>query len=130
MIAIGGIVSVGGSTSTGGGGSGIQTINAQAGPAIIVGGVNGATVITGANTVTVDVASLSGLIPQKFAAGFVSMTSGVFDHNFGTRDVVVSIYDVSLPPRAIIPDNIVLENFNQISVIFNRPQTGRIVIIG
>lgn len=66
----------------------------------------------------------------KFATGFTSIISGQFVHNLNTRDVVVNVYDTSGPPRAILYDKIVLDTPNMISLLFNRPQSGRIVIIG
>ena len=65
----------------------------------------------------------------KFAASFSNITSGVFTHGLGTLDVVVQIYDDQVPRRVILPDEIVIDNVNQASVLFNRPQSGRIIII-
>lgn len=172
-IGIGGIVSLGGgSSSSSGGGSGIQSLNSQIGPAISIVGVNGAQVTSGGNLITINLASLSGLIGSNtqsgvvgvngivvsqvggnfvidgaslsgqtgtisgvsvnavlsYSAEFSNLTSGIFDHGFGTRETIVQIYDDSLPPRVIVPDAIISENLNQIGIIFNAPQTGRIVI--
>jgi len=208
MVNIGGIVSVGGGAggSSSSSGSGIQSINSQSGPTILVNGVNGASIIAGGNVITVNVASLSGLIaingsglnaingdrgpnidligvsgiqvvPQgngrihigtsgtfltsqsgvvgvngitvsqvggnfvidgssisgvsatKFAASFVSTTSGVFTHNLNTLDIIVQIYDDQVPRRWLLPDEIVVDDVNRVSVLFNRPQSGRIVVI-
>lgn len=159
MVSIGGIVSLGGGSSgSSGSASGIQSINSQTGPAIVVTGVNGIIVTAGGNTVTIDGAALSGLVqphPQsgvvggngidvqqvggnfvvsssgtaKFAASFSSIISGVFIHGFGTLDIIVQIYDNQVPRRAIMPDQIIVDNINQVSIIFNRPQSGRVVVI-
>lgn len=175
-LSIGGIVSLGGGSGGGGGStSGIQSINGQTGPAIVVTGVNGVAISAAGNVITIDGAgasgtagpassqsgvigvngitveqiggnfvvngaSLSGLIGQgtvsgisvnavaSYSALFSSLTSGLFDHNFGTRETIVQIYDDSLPPRVILPDHIISENLNQVGVLFNQPQNGRIVI--
>lgn len=129
-LGIGGIVSLGGSSGSGGGGStsGIQSINSQTGPAVSIAGVNGIIVTAGGNVITIDGAGASGTT-SKFAASFSSISSGLFTHNLGSLDVIVQVYDNSSPRRAIMPDDILLENANQVSVIFNIPQTGRIIIV-
>ena len=131
-IGVGGIVSLGGGSSGGSGStSGIQSINGQTGPAIVITGVNGIVVTAGGNLITIDGAGASGSTGSvsKFAASFVGITSGLFTHNFGTLDVIVQVFNDQAPRRAIFPDQIVVDNINQVSVLFNRPQSGRIVII-
>lgn len=132
MVGVGNIISVGGAGGGSGGGSlsGITSINGQTGPSIIIDGANGVSIVTGTNTITVSAASLSGTLPNKFAADFVGITSGQFQHNLGTRDVVVQVYDDSSPPREILYDNLILDTLDAVSLLFNRPQNGRIVIIG
>lgn len=131
-LGIGGIVSLGGGSSSGGGStSGITSINSQTGPAIIIAGVNGITVTAGGNQILIDGAGASGTTSgaSKFAASFSSISSGLFTHNLGTLDVIVQVYDDGSPRRAMMPDDIVLENTNAISLIFNSPQSGRVVIV-
>lgn len=112
--------------------TGITSINSDTGPAINIVGVNGATVTNpSAGVILVDVASLSGSVGlSKFAASFVGISSGLFQHNLGSRDVLVQIQDDSGPPRKIIPDNIIFDDLNHVSVLFNGPRSGRIIIIG
>ena len=130
-IGTGGIVSVGGGS---GAASGIQTVNpgSNAGPTIGIQGVNGIEVTSpGANTILVDGAGASGVGGggvSKFAASFVSITSGVFTHNFGTLDVIAQVFTANR--HVMLPDNIIVENGDQVSILFNRPQSGRVVIIG
>lgn len=141
-IGIGGIVSLGGG-SAGGAASGIQTLNPgnNIGPTVQINGVNGISVTSpSSNTILIDGAGLSGLIGNvsisgvsrnlvaSYSASFSSLTSGIFSHNFNTRETIVQVYDNSLPPRVLFPDSIVSENLDQVSVLFNRPQTGRVVI--
>lgn len=131
MVNVGGIVSVGGSSSGGSGStSGIQSINGQAGPAIVITGVNGITVTAGGNQILIDGAGASGTSggTTKFAASFSSISSGLFTHGIGTLDVIVQVYS-DIPRRALMPDDIIVENTNQISLIFNTPQSGRVVIV-
>lgn len=114
----------------GGDGSGINAINGDTGPNIEIKGVNGVDVSNPTpGCILVDAGSVSGLTDRKFAASFSPTTSGAFNHNLGTRDVLVQIQDVSSPPRWIIPDEIVYDTLDQISVLFNTPQAGRIIII-
>lgn len=92
-------------------------------------GVNGITVEQVGGNYVVDGAALSGFTTSKFAASFSSISSGLFTHNLGTLDVLVQIYDNGSPRRAIMPDDIIVENTTQISLIFNTPQTGRVVVV-
>lgn len=132
MVSVGGIVSVGGSSGgSGGSTSGIQTINpgGNTGPTVTFVGVNGITVTSpAANTVLIDGASLSGTV-TKFAASFAGITSGLFTHNLNTLDVIVQVQDNQVPRRVIHPDEIKIENSNQVSVLFNTPQDGKVVIV-
>ena len=159
MVGVGNIVSVGGfgSSGGGGGGSGIQELNGQTGPVItLVGtsgilvvpvapnqinigfagsitqsgvvGVNGINVEQVAGDFVVDGAALSGVSTvSKFSQAFSSITSGVFTHSFNTLDVLVQVYDTNR--NWIVPDRIVVENGDQVSILFNQPQSGRVVII-
>jgi len=73
--------------------------------------------------------SSSGI--QKYAANFSNVTSGVFMHGLGTIDVMVTVYDDSSPREQVIPDRIILNGgINFISLLFNRPFSGRVVICG
>lgn len=131
-IGIGGIVSLGGGSSGGSGStSGITSINGQTGPVIVITGVNGIVVTASGNQILIDGAGASGTQSgtSKFAASFSSITSGVFTHGLNTLDVLVQVFDNQVPRRALMPDDIVLDNVNQVSLIFNTPQSGRIVII-
>lgn len=133
-LGIGGIVSVGGGSSSGGAASGIQTLNpgGNTGPTVDIQGVNGVSVTSPfANIILINGAGASGVSSgaTKFASGFSSITSGVFTHGLGTLDVIVQVYDDQVPRRWILPDEIVIDNINQVSILFNRPQSGRVVII-
>jgi hypothetical protein len=133
-LGVGGIVSVGGSSGSGSGsGSGIQEINpgGNTGPTVTFQGVNGIQVTSPSpNVVLIDGASLSGTSTvSKFSALFVGITSGLFTHNFGTEDVIVQVQDNQVPRRVIHPDEIKIENSNQVSLLFNTPQDGKVVIV-
>jgi hypothetical protein len=122
---------------------GIGGINGQIGPHIELKGVNGIDVtVDSENCILLDGVSISGVggsgdvtvissgVSSQFAASFTNTVSGLFNHNFGTRDVVVQVYDTSAPPRKLIPDDIVYDTLDAVSVLFNTPQDGRVVIIG
>lgn len=187
MISIGGIVSVGGSggSSGGGSGSGIQSINAQTGPAIAITGVNGINISAGGNIITVNGAALSGLIPSPdgsginavngdrgpnidligvngiqvtplgngqillngialsgisggssspsgttscYSASFTGILSQTFTHGLNTLNVIAEVYDSN--GIAILPDDITIVDVNSVTLSFNRPATGRVVILG
>lgn len=179
-MALGSIVSLGGGTGSGGGGnSGIQSLNQQTGPAIVITGSNGAIVTAGGNIINIDLASLSGLITQgsssgiieingqfgqaiqisgingidvtqprsnlilidgasisgvgsvnKFATDFTGMVSGLFSHGLNTLDVIVQVRDHLSAGKVLIPDEIVIEDLDHVSIIFNIPTDGRVVILG
>jgi hypothetical protein len=64
---------------------------------------------------------------SKFSASFSNITSGTFNHGFDTLDVIVQVFDENR--EVIHPDRIRVDNGDLVSVIFNVPQTGRIVIV-
>jgi len=97
-------------------------------------GINGIDVHQVDGNFVVDGAALSGLIGSGsgsgcYSASFGPTTSGRFEHNLSTRDVVVQILDDSLPPQQLFPDRVLYDTPDAISVLFNRPQSGRIVIL-
>jgi len=133
MVNVGGIVSVGGGGAGSGGGStsGITTLNpgGNTGPTVSITGVNGIDVTGGSNQIVIDGAAVSGSV-TKFAASFAGITSGLFTHGLGTLDVIVQIRDSETGGASVlIPDMIIIENLDQVSITFNTPQSGRVVII-
>ena len=134
-VALGGIVSVGGTGGGGGSTSGITSVNSQTGPSVTLIGVNGIEITSPyTNVVLIDGAGASGIggsSSLKFAASFTGIISGLFQHNLNTLDVIVQIRDgAGGGSKVLMPDDIIVENSNEISVIFNIPQDGRVVIIG
>lgn len=134
-LGIGSIVSLGGSTSGsssggGGSGSGIVSINNQFGPAITIVGLSGITINSAGNVITIIGQGSGTSTVSKFAATFTSITSGLFVHGLGTVDVIVQVFDApGGGGKVILPDQIIIENANAISLLFNRRQTGKVVII-
>lgn len=134
-LGIGSIVSLGGTpgSGTGGGGSngsGIVVINPgnNLGPAVLFQGVSGV-VVTSPSPNVIQIAASGTSNVNKFVASFVGITSGLFTHGLGTLDVIVQVYNDRSPRRQMLPDEIRIENSNQVSVLFNSPQSGRIVIV-
>lgn len=123
MVGIGGIVSVGGGSGGSGGGStsGITSVNGATGPAIAITGESGVAVSTVGNTVFVN--------GGRFAADFTSVTSQTFAHGKATTDVIVQVQDDRVPPQVLIPDKIIIDDINSVSLRFNSPQTGRVIIL-
>lgn len=136
-LGVGGIVSLGGSSGGAGGGSssGVQVINPgnNTGPTITFQGVNGVQVTSPSlNNILIDGAGASGVggSSTKFAQSFTAITSGLFTHNLGTMDVIVQVYTSDSPRLQLFVDQIRIENSNQVSMLCNRPQSGRIIVLG
>lgn len=131
-LGIGSIVSVGGTAGSGGAGSsGIQTINPgnNTGPTVTFQGGSGIQITSpSTNVILISVSGISSGA-TKYAASFMSTTSGLFTHDLGTMDVIVQVYTNDSPRLQMWPDQIRVENTNQVSVLFNRPQSGRVVIL-
>jgi hypothetical protein len=116
-------------------GSGLNAINGALGPNIEIDGANGADVLTNGNIITVDVSSLSGIIPIPMSGlalsrgvGFTEQTSVTFSHGIGGDNLIVQVQDSD--GDVVIPDTINVSNPNSVDVTFNRPRSGRIVAIG
>jgi hypothetical protein len=114
---------------------GIGSINGQIGPTIDIQGVNGVTVtVPGTNTLLIDGAGASGVGGGGTASGvcytetFTSQTSVTANHGLGTANVVVNVFDAS--DDQMLPDRLNIVDTNNVLVQFNRPQTGKIVIVG
>lgn len=113
--------------------SGIESVNGDAGPHINFIGVNGIGVSAlGGGDILLDGVGISGTTGSvnKFAANFTNVVSGQFNHGLGTREIIVQVYETSPIDEQITPDSIVLESNNVVSIVFNGPQSGRIVVIG
>jgi len=132
-LGVGGIVSVGGGSSTSGGsGSGITTINPgnNVGPTVSFEGVNGIQVTSpSANVVLIDGAGASGAVNlTKFIAIFNDQIAVTGIHNIGNEDVLVQVYDTD--KKMVFPDEIEIIDMNSVAIRFNAPQSGKVVIIG
>lgn len=97
-------------------------------------GVNGITVHQVGGNFVVDGASLSGLISSGnpsgcYSAAFSPTTSGQFNHNLGTRNLVIEVRDDGGPPRSIIPDAIIFDTLDTFSLLFNTPQGGSVTAV-
>ena len=111
---------------------GIGGINGQIGPHVEIKGVNGVEVsVSAENCLLIDGAGASGVSVAAsglcHSANFVGVTSTTISHNLGTTNVVVSIYDAS--ENQIIADLVNIVDANNVTLQFNRPQTGKAVIV-
>ena len=125
-LGVGGIVSVGGGTGGSSSTSGILEINGQTGTVITLVGTSGI-VIAPVAPDQINIGFGGSVLASKFSATFASITSGTFNHGFNTLDVVIQVFDESR--QVIHPDVIRVDNGDLVSVLFNTPQTGRIVIV-
>lgn len=57
---------------------------------------------------------------------FTSQTSVAVSHNFGTRNILVSVYDNIF--NQIIPASVVLTNTNTVTIGFDNPTSGTVVV--
>lgn len=105
---------------------GIGSINGQIGPAIEIAGVNGITVTVSAeNEILINGAASSGTL--CYSESFVSQTSVTLTHNLGSTDVVVEVFDAS--DNKILADRVGIVDLNNVILEFNRPQTGKAVLV-
>jgi len=76
-----------------------------------------------------DGSSLTGLSVDQVATvtdTFTNASSKVVTHNFGTKNVIVTVYDEN--DGYFIPNSIVTTNTNQVTVTFASTESGRIVV--
>ena len=76
-----------------------------------------------------DGSSLTGLSVDQVATvtdTFTNVSSKVVTHNFGTKNVIVTIYDEN--DGYFIPNSIVTTNTNQVTVTFASTESGRVVV--
>jgi len=76
-----------------------------------------------------DGSSLTGLSVDQVATvtdTFTNVSSKVVTHNFGTKNVIVTVYDEN--DGYFIPNSIVTTNTNQVTVTFASTESGRIVV--
>ena len=114
---------------------GIGSINGQIGPAIDLKGVNGVEVTVSAeNCILVDGAGASGVSGGGgstsglcYAADFAAVTSTTINHNLGTTNVVIDVFDAS--DNKLLADRVGIVDLNNVILEFNRPQTGKVVIV-
>lgn len=74
--------------------------------------------LTGVTTEIVETATVSDT--------FTSVTSRVVTHNFGTKDVITTVYNDS--DEQILPSSIVTTTINSVTVTFDNATSGRIVV--
>jgi hypothetical protein len=76
-----------------------------------------------------DGSSLTGITVEQAATvtdTFTNVTSKVVTHNFGTKNVIVTVYDEN--DGYFIPTSIVTTNTNQVTVTFASTESGRVVV--
>ena len=76
-----------------------------------------------------DGSDLTGLSVDQVATvtdTFTNVSSKVVTHNFGTKNVIVTVYDEN--DGYFIPNSIVTTNTNQVTVTFASTESGRVVV--
>ena len=76
-----------------------------------------------------DGSNLTGITVEQAATvtdTFTNVTSKVVTHNFGTKNVIVNVYDEN--DGYFIPSSIVTTNDNQVTVTFSGTESGRVVV--
>ena len=76
-----------------------------------------------------DGSSLTGITVEQAATvtdTFTNVTSKVVTHNFGTKNVIVTVYGDD--DGYFIPNSIVTTNTNQVTVTFASTESGRVVV--
>jgi hypothetical protein len=81
-------------------------------------------------TISADGVASSQNLGVIYAETFTADTTVVITHSLGTVDVLVNVYDDSSPRLQIFPDDIEATDANTVTLTFNSPQAGRVVIIG
>ena len=76
---------------------------------------------SGLTNVSADVAEVSTVTDT-----FTNVTTKTTTHNFGTKNVIVSVYDED--DAQLIPSTVVTTNTNQVTITFNSSTTGRVVV--
>jgi len=105
---------------------GIGAINGQIGPVIEIAGINGINVtVSSENEILIDGAGGSGTL--CFAETFTSITSSTFTHNLSSTNVIIDVFDDS--DNKIMADRVGIVDSNNVIVEFNRPQTGKVVVV-
>jgi len=95
-------------------------------------GVNGITVEQAGGNFVVNGASLSGMSGGStsglcYSASFSDITSSTIEHNLGTTNVVANVFNAS--DEQMIPDSLTIVDLNNVSLSFNSPQSGKVVIV-
>jgi hypothetical protein len=76
-----------------------------------------------------DGSNLTGITVEQAATvtdTFTNVSSKVVTHNFGTKNVIVTVYDEN--DGYFIPNSIVTTNDNQVTVTFASTESGRVVV--
>ncbi len=106
--------------------SGVNKINDINESCITLSGINGVTVTSGASGVIFIESNLpSGVC---FTENFVAITSGNFQHNFNSEDIIVQVR--SNIGEVIIPDRIIQQDSNSVDLTFTTATTGKVNVLG
>ena len=75
--------------------------------------------------------SVSGAVGlQKYTHDFTTETTITVNHNLSDDNPIVEVYDDSSPPELIVPDNIIINNLNTLTVELSGSSSGTVVVHG
>lgn len=92
--------------------------------------------VVGASGMIVDIIgqtmtiSPGNAMSRNYAETFTPASTWIVNHNLGTSDVTVDVYDAGSPRMLLIPDSVSITSANVVTIGFNIPQAGRVVITG
>jgi len=93
-------------------------------------GASGISVDLVGQTLTIGPA-IGGGLATCYSESFTASTSWSVTHNLGTADVSVTVFNsAGVPRRIIFPDGISISSVNALTVNFNTPQAGEVLVMG
>lgn len=155
IVSVGGAGGGGGSGST----SGIQNLNGHTGPTVTLVGTSGIVIapvaeniinigfdasgVVGVNGINVEQVDGNFVVDGAGASGvgggggstsglcyaedFAAVTSITVNHNLGTTNIVTNVFDSS--DNQMFADRVGIVDINNIIILFNTPQTGKVVVM-
>jgi len=112
-------------------GSVVNSINDKDADVNIV-GASGIVIKNDGQDITVSADGITSFLGLAtcYSATFSAGSLVNVNHNLGTEDIVLFVWDNNTPRRAITPDDVILTDSDNIDLRFASAQAGRIVVLG